>query len=865
MPISQANQVDYLFKKIGYGVAKTANATVKSPSNEKNGSSLTIRGDLIWVNSNQIPGTPPSSNSSVVTLYTDTVSSTVQTQNDGTSPSNVTWPTGLTNWIDPSFGSGYQVKVYYAPANTSTPQSTGTQLFPDGTGNSDEWFFDYDSGILNFPDNVPSAVNGTGRIYISGYRYTSTLGIQNMTNLTIGNISINGNTISGNSDITLSGNVTISSTTNSTNNYNGALHVAGGASISQDLWVAGNVYTNALVSENISILSVADPLLYLTANTPYPYNYDIGFYSHFVGGSSNVYQHTGLVRNYSDSTWYFFSNVPEPSAGIVDLGNVNAIYDTIRSGELILSNATPSVSYTTGALRVAGGAGFNGNINLTGNIVTSSNGYFTIPTGTTSQRPNVAQTGMIRYNSTISSFEGYGAGGAWSSLGGVKSVDGHAYIIAEAFAGAGDDVLRFYAGDTGASTQVMWASNANITILSSSVSTSSNTGALQVIGGAGILGNLYIGGITNIASNAVIGGNISVAGNITSTEFVGNINADLISPYQTAVTTFNSNSAVGIPVGDSNSRPTNPKNGYFRYNTDTHTLEVYSNSNWLPMLNQITDQQIIPDGTSDTYTLSQNATTSGIIVSINGVVQFPGTSYSVSGNQITFTEIPLTTDNVDIRFIAAAISLSLTNQVTGDLVASGNVSAQNFLYSNGVSILSGVASTYSNSNVAAYLPTDSTINSIQANIGAFESYANLTFSTSNYSNVNVAAYLSTNSSDIRAKNTTLTGNLTIAGNTTINGSAVAINTVATILDSWDSGVYRSARYTVSGSNGTDAHMSEVLLLQNSGSSLVTTFGVLNTGSNITYSSNVNGSTVNLLATGSVSNYQLRIQKTYFAV
>jgi hypothetical protein len=37
---------------------------------------------------------------------------------------------------------------------------------------------------------------------------------------------------------------------------------------------------------------------------------------------------------------------------------------------------------------------------------------------------------MIRYNSSQSAFEGYAAG-AWSSLGGVKSVDGFTYIIAE--------------------------------------------------------------------------------------------------------------------------------------------------------------------------------------------------------------------------------------------------------------------------------------------------------------------------------------------------------------------------------------------------------------------------------------------------
>jgi len=37
---------------------------------------------------------------------------------------------------------------------------------------------------------------------------------------------------------------------------------------------------------------------------------------------------------------------------------------------------------------------------------------------------------------------------------------------------------------------------------------------------------------------------------------------------------------------------------------------------------------------------------------LNGVIQSPTTAYSVSGNVITFTETPLTTDIIDVRFIS---------------------------------------------------------------------------------------------------------------------------------------------------------------------------------------------------------------------
>jgi hypothetical protein len=78
-----------------------------------------------------------------------------------------------------------------------------------------------------------------------------------------------------------------------------------------------------------------------------------------------------------------------------------------------------------------------------------------IPVGTNDQRPGTPATGMIRYNSTISSFEGYAAS-AWASLGGVKSVDGFTFIQAETSAGASNGDIDFYAEDSAgtAATQV---------------------------------------------------------------------------------------------------------------------------------------------------------------------------------------------------------------------------------------------------------------------------------------------------------------------------------------------------------------------------------------------------------------------------
>ena len=86
-------------------------------------------------------------------------------------------------------------------------------------------------------------------------------------------------------------------------------------------------------------------------------------------------------------------------------------------------------------------------------IASTGTSHWKLPAGTTEQRPGSPSVGMVRYNSTQSTFEGYSSG-AWSSLGGVKSVDGLTYIIAETGAGASNGELEFYAENSAGDTAV---------------------------------------------------------------------------------------------------------------------------------------------------------------------------------------------------------------------------------------------------------------------------------------------------------------------------------------------------------------------------------------------------------------------------
>jgi hypothetical protein len=222
---------------------------------------------------------------------------------------------------------------------------------------------------------------------------------------------------------------------------------------------------------------------------------------------------------------------------------------------------------------------------------------------------------------------------------------------------------------------------------------SANTGAMQVWGDGSVSGNLYVGGTFTGAgasfssiNNTPVGNAVPSTGaftTLTSTTLTtsanirsGNVLVDTISPYQTAVTVFNSNTAIQVPIGNTTQRPTGV-NGYLRFNTDTPAIEYFDGTAWIPVTNTVTDQTIYPDGSNSTYTLIQPSTGAGVIVSINGTVQNPTLAYTVAGNQITFTEVPQVTDIIDVRFLGASVTIN--NTLSDNLLVSGNVTVGGIL------------------------------------------------------------------------------------------------------------------------------------------------------------------------------------------
>ena len=101
----------------------------------------------------------------------------------------------------------------------------------------------------------------------------------------------------------------------------------------------------------------------------------------------------------------------------------NNVISTDAGSDLVLSAPTGKVTKVTGF----------GSIN--------------IPAGTTAQRPGAASAanGSIRYNTDSNQYEGYSAAtSSWSSLGGIRDLDGNTYITAELSIGSNDNTLWFY-------------------------------------------------------------------------------------------------------------------------------------------------------------------------------------------------------------------------------------------------------------------------------------------------------------------------------------------------------------------------------------------------------------------------------------
>jgi len=261
----------------------------------------------------------------------------------------------------------------------------------------------------------------------------------------------------------------------------------------------------------------------------------------------------------------------------------------------------------------------------------SSNSAFVLPSGSTFERPStLAQSGAIRFNTDTNQYEGYsGTTSSWSSLGGVRDLDGNTYITAEFTIGSNDNTLWFYndnnntvkftpeyqefvsvkkvrSVNTSAPTYVNWAANTPVTVgqylkyrnniyevVTAGVTGSSGNEPISTTGtdfanGTATL-KFFITAVAPLTFEEIsevriapdggtslsINNDLRFATNVISTD----TNDLLLRPNSGKKVTVDAKTSLVLPVGTTNERGA-PVRGSVRFNTTILQYEGYDGANW---------------------------------------------------------------------------------------------------------------------------------------------------------------------------------------------------------------------------------------------------------------------------------------------
>ena len=485
--VPDSQKIDYLWKKIGYGAAKTDISGNIDATQEPFASPLQIRADKIMQQSALIPSIIPGSNSSVVTVYPTNFP--VECTNDAGIPTpTLTWNSGRTFWVPPEFGSTYQIKVYIAPSgNAANVASKGTQVFATGSGNNDEWFFDYQSGILQFNgNNTPysggSPISFTGNsVYISGAVYAGAFGLPAAVSL--GNLTISNTTIStsfANANIYLSPTGT------------GTVQIPGNLALGIPSGTTSTRPTNALVG--FTRFNTDNGQIETWNGNAWVTPGQATISSDIINpdGTSNVYTlssnstTTGVMVSINGTLQQPFTSYSIVSNNQIQFSEVPLTTDVIEVRHLNFNGATvSSYELVNGPTDITLDA--YGNVNVTGNLIPRSNVTYDLGTPT------------LRWRT------GYFAANTLDLGGATIGVVNNAFIFT-----------------TGGVTQTLSANGVS-TANTFTGATTTVQGNLAVGGNVVVTGNLTVLGTTTTVNTEIINQSEIITGNLTTNNLTANV------------------------------------------------------------------------------------------------------------------------------------------------------------------------------------------------------------------------------------------------------------------------------------------------------------------------------------------------------
>ena len=173
--------------------------------------------------------------------------------------------------------------------------------------------------------------------------------------------------------------------------------VIGGTTPSNASFYDLTVYNNAALGVSPAARSVsftnASPTVVTMASGTRP-----------VTNAQVTFTATTLPSGITAGTIYYVVPLSSTTFNLSTSSGGAANVNTTSTGSVVSMVTNSSVTFNTATANVPNNLAFTGT------------GAITVPTGTTAQQPGTSVNGMIRYNSSILSFEGY-TNGVWTPLG----------------------------------------------------------------------------------------------------------------------------------------------------------------------------------------------------------------------------------------------------------------------------------------------------------------------------------------------------------------------------------------------------------------------------------------------------------------
>ena len=413
-------------------------------------------------------------------------------------------------------------------------------------------------------------------------------------------------------------------------------------------------------------------------------------------------------------------------------------------------------------------------------------------------------------------------------------------------------------------------------VYAETISTSPTTGALVVGGGVGINGNLHIHGGAVVNSDHTVdpfqvkgkyATTLIYADSVTDTVTIGGSNT---TPISGATLRVNGTGAMVIPVGTTSERPGTNGNvdvaGMVRVNSSLSILEYYDGAAWQSSQGSftvITSEQFSGNGVANVFTLGGSSSTASTMVAINGVLQIPTTAYSVSGTELTFTEPPETGDLIDVRRLTTTVTVDelgfgfniFKANADAAYIATGTSSSEPRLSIDNAGLVTVTGDMLIEGNLTVNGGTSGTVTLGDANTDNVVFGADI--NSSIIPNTNNTYDLGSSAQRWRK----VYSHATVHDQTATNVSASA---TPTLIDSFSSSTYSSAKYLVQVKDGSSIQSAEVLLVQDTSNAFISTYAVVSNGAGLgTFSANIATGTVKLWYTStSATNSNVKVHTTY---